>query len=78
MSDTDFVVDKDNLEVRISRTFNATPERVWQAHTEPDQIVQWWSDTVVDKFELKVGVYGALSAKAKMAKRTLSMAYSRK
>jgi uncharacterized protein YndB with AHSA1/START domain len=55
MSDTDFVVDKDNLEVRISRTFNATPERVWQAHTEPDQIVQWWSDTVVDKFELKVG-----------------------
>jgi uncharacterized protein YndB with AHSA1/START domain len=55
MSATNFVVDKENLEVRISRDFNATPERMWQAHTQPDQIVKWWADTVVDKFELKVG-----------------------
>lgn len=55
MSKTDFVVDKDNLEVRITREFNASPERLWQAHTQPDQIVQWWSESKVDKFEFKVG-----------------------
>jgi len=55
MSKTDFVVDKDNLEVRLTRVFNATPERLWQAHTQADQIVKWWNDTVVDKLDLKVG-----------------------
>lgn len=55
MSQTDFVVDKDNLEVRITRVFNATPERMWQAHTDPEQIPQWWDNTKVDTFELKVG-----------------------
>lgn len=55
MSDTTFEVDKANLEVRIIRTFNATPERLWQAHTDPDQIVQWWDKTTIDRFELKVG-----------------------
>lgn len=55
MSKTDFVVDKENLEVRITRVFDATPERLWQAHTDPEQILKWWDDTVVDKFELKVG-----------------------
>ncbi len=55
MSQTDFVVDKENLEVRIVRIFNATPERMWQAHTIPEQIVQWWDKTTIDKFELKVG-----------------------
>jgi uncharacterized protein YndB with AHSA1/START domain len=55
MADTDFVVDRDNLEVRISRVFNATPERMWQAHTIPEQIVQWWSETKIDKFDLRVG-----------------------
>lgn len=55
MSDTKFEVDKDNLEVRISRDFNATPERMWQAHTEADQIKQWWDGTEVDKLEVKVG-----------------------
>ncbi|HUC87565.1 MAG TPA: SRPBCC domain-containing protein [Candidatus Binatia bacterium] len=52
---TNFAVDKDNLEVKIEREFTASPERLWQAYTEPDQIVKWWSDTKVDKFELKVG-----------------------
>lgn len=62
MSKTDFVVDKDKLEVRITRDFNATPERLWQAHTDPAEIVQWWSDTVIDKFELKVdGVWRFVS-----------------
>ena len=55
MSNTDFVVDKENLEVRITRIFNATPERMWQAHTNPEQIPKWWDNTTVDKFELKIG-----------------------
>ncbi|HSX52959.1 MAG TPA: SRPBCC domain-containing protein [Patescibacteria group bacterium] len=55
MSKTDFVVDKQKLEVRITRLFNASPERMWQAHTTPDDIVQWWVGTKVDKLELKVG-----------------------
>ena len=55
MSQTDFSVDQDKLEVRISRVFKATPERLWKAHTDPTEIVQWWDGTAVDKLELKVG-----------------------
>ena len=54
MAETNFEVDKENLEVRITRVFNATPERLWQAHTDPEQIPKWWDNTKVDKFELKV------------------------
>jgi uncharacterized protein YndB with AHSA1/START domain len=28
--------------VRIERAFNAPREKVWQAFTDPKQIVQWW------------------------------------
>jgi uncharacterized protein YndB with AHSA1/START domain len=55
MSKTDFVVDKKKLEVRLTRVFDATPARLWKAHTDPQDIVQWWANTTVDKFELKVG-----------------------
>jgi uncharacterized protein YndB with AHSA1/START domain len=55
MAETDFSVDKENLEVKITRVFAATPERLWQAHTDPEQIPRWWDNTKVDKFELKVG-----------------------
>jgi uncharacterized protein YndB with AHSA1/START domain len=55
MSKTDFVVDKENLEVRITRVFNASPQRLWKAHTDPEDIVKWWADTKIDKFEPKVG-----------------------
>lgn len=55
MSKATFEIDREKLEVRITRDFNATPERLWQAHTQPEQIVKWWDNTVVDRFELKVG-----------------------
>jgi uncharacterized protein YndB with AHSA1/START domain len=55
MSKTNFEVDRENLEVRIVRVFNATPERMWQAHTEAEQIAQWWEDTTIDKLDVKVG-----------------------
>jgi uncharacterized protein YndB with AHSA1/START domain len=59
MSKTTFTVDRDKLQVRLSRTFNATRERVWQAMTDPDQIPQWWGPakytTVIEKHDLRVG-----------------------
>lgn len=55
MSKTEFVVDKESLEVRMIRVFNATPERMWRAHTDSADIVRWWEDTEVDKLEVKVG-----------------------
>lgn len=55
MSKTTFAVDRDQLEVRITRVFNATPERLWQAYTDPEQIAQWWLNTEIDKLDLRVG-----------------------
>ncbi len=55
MSKTNFEVDRDKLEVRISRVFNASPERLWQAFIDPEQIPKWWDKTTVDKHDLKVG-----------------------
>ncbi len=55
MSKTNFEVDRENLEVRITRVFDATPERLWQAYTEPEQIRVWWRNTTIDKLEVRVG-----------------------
>lgn len=59
MSDVKFTVDKDNLEVRTSRVFKTSPERLWKACTTPEQIEQWWGPrsltTIVDKMDFKVG-----------------------
>jgi uncharacterized protein YndB with AHSA1/START domain len=55
MAKSSFNVDKDKLEVRITRLFHTTPERLWRAHTTPKDIVKWWTDTKIDKLELKVG-----------------------
>jgi uncharacterized protein YndB with AHSA1/START domain len=55
MSKTNFEVDEANLEVRITRVFDATPERLWRAYTEPEQITQWWLNTEIDKLDVRVG-----------------------
>jgi uncharacterized protein YndB with AHSA1/START domain len=59
MSHADFVVDKDNLEVRTSRIFNATRQRLWHAVTVPEQMAQWWGPakykTNIVKHDFKVG-----------------------
>jgi uncharacterized protein YndB with AHSA1/START domain len=55
MSKTKFEVDKDNLEVRITRPYKATPERLWEAYTDPEQIAQWWRNTTIDKHDFRVG-----------------------
>jgi uncharacterized protein YndB with AHSA1/START domain len=59
MAKTEFVVDRDKLQVRMMRVLNAPRERVWRAVTERDQVVQWWGPraytTVVDRLDLRVG-----------------------
>ncbi|HTB48705.1 MAG TPA: SRPBCC domain-containing protein [Verrucomicrobiae bacterium] len=55
MSKTNFEVDRENLEVRITRTFDATPERLWRAYTDPDEISQWWLNTTIDTLDVRVG-----------------------
>jgi len=59
MQDTSFTVNKEQLEVTTSRVFRATPERLWQAHTDSNQITQWWGpgayETTIDKNEIRVG-----------------------
>jgi uncharacterized protein YndB with AHSA1/START domain len=55
MAETKFEIDKDKLEIRIKRIFNATPERLWQAFTKPEEIAQWWANTTIETNDLKVG-----------------------
>ncbi len=55
MSKTNFEVDREKLEVRITRIFDATPERLWQAFTTPEEIAKWWDKTTVDKHDFRVG-----------------------
>jgi uncharacterized protein YndB with AHSA1/START domain len=45
-------------EIRVERVFNATRERVWQAHTDPKLLAQWWgrgNRLVIERYELERG-----------------------
>lgn len=55
MSKTNFVVDKEKLEVRITRVFDAEPERLWRAYTTPEEIAQWWANTEIETHDFWVG-----------------------
>ena len=33
--------------LRITRTFDVPPERVWEAWTDPDQFAEWWGTDAV-------------------------------
>lgn len=55
MAEAKFEVDKDKLEVRITKLFNAPPERLWKAYTDPEEIARWWLDTRIDRHDLRVG-----------------------
>jgi uncharacterized protein YndB with AHSA1/START domain len=55
MADTEFEVDKDKLEVRIKRLFDATPERMWKAYTDPADLAQWWDNTKIETNDVRVG-----------------------
>lgn len=47
-------------EVIIVRTVNATPERVWQAWTDPKELKEWWgpNDVTIPECEVDLGVGG--------------------
>jgi uncharacterized protein YndB with AHSA1/START domain len=55
MGETKFEVDKEKLEIRIIRTFNTTPERMWQAYKDPVQVAKWWANTTIETHDFKVG-----------------------
>jgi uncharacterized protein YndB with AHSA1/START domain len=38
-----FVVDKENLSVKVERTFDAPLDLVWSAWTEAELLDQWWA-----------------------------------
>ncbi len=50
---------EDKKEVVFSRVFDATPERVWKAWTDPTEVAKWWGPDNVSipecKIDLRVG-----------------------
>ena len=47
-------VDDDLLSVRLQRVFDATPDIIFAAFTEPDQLLQWWGPAGIDTTEAAV------------------------
>lgn len=44
--------------IRTERVFNASRERVWAAHTVPEQLAQWWgrgNKLVIERWEFERG-----------------------
>ena len=45
-------------EIRMERIFNAPPERVWRAMTDPELVAQWWgrgNKLVIERHEVERG-----------------------
>lgn len=59
MSKTTVIAEPGTYEMLMERVFDATRERVFRAHTDPQAIPQWWGPssvtTIVDKMEPKKG-----------------------
>lgn len=59
MSENNFTVDRDKLEVIQSRVFNVPREKVYKNFTDSEAIPKWWGprmySTIVEKNEVKVG-----------------------
>lgn len=62
----------------IERHFNASPERVWQAWTDPSILARWFGpaevERVVAQADLKIG--GAFSIELRVAGKTHALAGS--
>lgn len=43
MSEAIFTKDLERGTLRVERHFDATPEKVWKAHTESELLGQWWA-----------------------------------
>lgn len=59
MSKATFEIDEKKLEVTMSRVFEASRERVWRAHVDPEQVVKWWGPKdykmIVEKLDTRNG-----------------------
>jgi uncharacterized protein YndB with AHSA1/START domain len=57
--ETEITLDPDVPLVRITREFDAPPEKVFRAHVDPDLVVQWLGprdlDMTIDHFECRTG-----------------------
>ena len=57
--ETQIVADPDVPLVRIVREFDATPEKVFRAHTDPELLVQWMGprglEMSIDHFDCRTG-----------------------
>lgn len=57
--ETEIVVDPDVPLVRITREFDAPPDKVFRAHTEPELIKQWLGprdlEMVIDHYDCRTG-----------------------
>ena len=57
--DTEITADPDVPLVRITREFDAPPEKVFRAHIDPDLVVQWLGPRdltmVIDHFDCRTG-----------------------
>jgi uncharacterized protein YndB with AHSA1/START domain len=57
--ETDIVSDPDVPLVRITREFDASPEKVFRAHTDPDLFAQWIGprgmECTIDRFDCRTG-----------------------
>ena len=58
-NETEITLDTDVPLVRITREFDAPPEKVFRAHTDPDLLVQWNGprsvEMRVDQFDCRTG-----------------------
>jgi uncharacterized protein YndB with AHSA1/START domain len=52
--ETQITLDEDVPLVRITREFDAPPEKVFRAHTDPDLVVQWLGPR---GYEMRIGHY---------------------
>lgn len=59
MSHTEFIIEPGRQDIVIKRVFDAPPEAVFQAMTDPAQIPQWWGprqyQTIVDYADVRNG-----------------------
>jgi uncharacterized protein YndB with AHSA1/START domain len=57
--ETQIIADPDVPLIRITREFDASPEKVFRAHTDPDLVVQWMGPrsmhTRIDHYDCRTG-----------------------
>jgi uncharacterized protein YndB with AHSA1/START domain len=59
MSSSNTVINRETKTIRMSRVFDASPERLWHIYTDREYIPKWWgqrsSKTEVDRLDVRIG-----------------------